>query len=75
MTDIGLSAMTENRRGIALVDADVVQHGGLFQELHIDRQLYVFLDNLQTAVGHLAAVFQQQATQVIVVRVVFVDDR
>jgi hypothetical protein len=75
MTDIRLRAMTENGRGVALIDADVVQHGRLFEELHVDRQLHMFLDNLQTAVSHLTTVFQQQTTQVIVVRIVFIDDR
>ena len=57
MLDIGLATMTMDRGGITLIYANIMQHGCLFQELHLNRQLLMLLRYLQTAVSHLTAVF------------------
>ena len=56
MLDIGCLSETLNTRGIALVDADVVEHGSLLQKLRIKLQFRMGLRNLQAAIGHLATV-------------------
>jgi hypothetical protein len=43
---------------IAAEYSKVVQHGSLFQKLHVDRQFLMLFHNLQTAVGNLAAMLQ-----------------
>ena len=58
MANVGLRAVAVDRRRIAAEDADVVEHGGLLQELYIDRQFAVFPDDGQTAVCHLSGVEQ-----------------
>jgi hypothetical protein len=56
--DVGFLTVTMNTGCIALVDAYVVQHGSLLQELHVDGQLPVLTGYLQASVGHLPAMLQ-----------------
>ena len=56
MSDIRLRTITEDAGGMTPTDADVVQHGRLFQKLDINRQFAVFADNLQTTVSYLTTV-------------------
>jgi hypothetical protein len=72
VAQIVLSAVAVDAGGMAPANADVVQHGRLFQKLNINRQFRVLSANAQTAVSHLTRVLQKQSVQVIVLRVVFV---
>ena len=57
MLDVGLRPVTMDRGRITLVYANIMQHGCLFQELHVNRQFLMLLRYLQTTVSHLTAVF------------------
>jgi hypothetical protein len=50
-----------------------MQHGSLFQELRVNRQFFVFANNLQTTVSYLSAMFQQQLSQCIILRIILFD--
>lgn len=72
--EIGLAARAEDTGGIGLADADVVEHGGVFEKLAVGAQLGVTLCDGEGAVGHLTAVADEETAQIVVVRVIFVDD-
>jgi len=56
MTDIGLCAEALDPWGVTLVDADVMQHRRLLQELRIQAQLGMLPGYQQATVCHLSAV-------------------
>ena len=53
--DIGFCAEALDAWGVALEDADVVKHGCLLKKCLVELQFRMGLGNLQTAVGHAAA--------------------
>ena len=57
MTDIRFWSEALNARCIAAEDADIVEHGCLFQELHVKSQFWVSLRYFQATIGHLPTVY------------------
>ena len=51
--DVRLRAVTMDGGCISPEIDDIVQHGGLFQKLHVDGQFAVLAYNPQATVGHL----------------------
>jgi hypothetical protein len=56
--DVRFLTATVDAGRIALVYANVVQHGSLLQELHVDGQFLVLTNYLQAPVSHLSAMQQ-----------------
>ena len=75
VTDIGFSTVTENGRGIAPADADVVKHGRFLQELAVEHQFGMMVTDQQTTVGDLPRMLQEQSSQVVVLWIVLVNYR
>ena len=59
VTDVWFRTSTTDAGCITLVDANVMQHRSLFQELHVNRQFLMFTNNLQATVSYLSTVFQE----------------
>jgi hypothetical protein len=74
VANVRLGALTQDARSVTPPDAYVVEHSRLFQEPGVERQLAMLPCHLQAAVGHLPAMLQQQLSQCVVGRIVFVYD-
>ena len=74
MEQIGFRAVTSDAGSVGEEDADVVEHGGFFQELAIHVQFRFLPSNGKRALSHLSAVQKQQVLQLGVVSVVFMDE-
>ena len=59
-------------RGMAPAHPDIMQHGCLLEEVCVQLQLRMTAGYEQAAVGHLSRVLQEQATQVVILRVVLI---
>jgi hypothetical protein len=53
VAQVVLAALAEDAWGVTPADADVVEHGRLLEELHVDSELGTATDYEQAAVGHL----------------------
>ena len=60
MAQIGFRAVAMDRRRLTPADADVVEHGGFFEERGIEVQLRMAAGYEQAAVGNLSRVLQEQ---------------
>jgi hypothetical protein len=72
VAQIMLSAIAVDARCMTPAYANIVQHGSLFHELHVERQFRVLPANAQAAVGHLSAVYQEYFPEFIILRVILV---
>ena len=73
MTDIRFFALTEDAGRMTPADADIVEHGSLFNESSVKLQFRMTLTGQDTFISHLARMFHQQRLQVVVLRIVFID--
>jgi hypothetical protein len=71
---IGLITETFYSGGVAKVYADVVQHGGFFDECFISFEFGVELGYVKGFLGYAATVFQQNVAQPIIGGIIFLDD-
>lgn len=74
MTDIWFGTKALDAGCVTTENADVVEHGGFFQELAIHVQFWFLPSNGKRALSHLSAVQKQQVLQLGVVSVVFMDE-
>ena len=74
VTEVWLVTQTMNARGVAPADANIVEHGGLFDKLTVYAQLWMAVTNLQAYIGHLTAMVKQETAKVIVLGVILLYD-
>ena len=74
VTEVWLVTQTMNARGITPADANIVEHGGLFDKLTVYAQLWMAVTNLQAYIGHLTAMVKQETAKVVVLRVILLYD-
>jgi hypothetical protein len=72
VTYVVFLTMTEDAWRMTPAHTYIVQHSRLLQKLHVERQFPVLSCHQQTAVGYLSGVSQQQASQIIVLRIILV---
>ena len=74
VTQVWCVALTMDARSIAPADADIVEHGGLFDKLTVYAQLGMAVADLQAHIGHLTAMVKQETAKVVVLGVIFLYD-
>ena len=74
MADIRLLAMAVDAGSIGKEDAEVVEHGSLFYEVCVGTQFGMPAHNVKSPVGNVAAMTPQQLSQLVVFRIIFLDD-
>ena len=74
VTQVGRVSVTMDAWGVTPADANIVEHGGLFDKLTVYAQLWMAVTNLQAHIGHLTAMVKQETAKVVVFRVILLYD-
>ena len=74
MADVGVLAVAMDAVGIGEEDADVVQQGGLFDELGVEVQFGMATGNVEGFVGYGTAMCHKDVLQFVLLGIVLVDD-
>lgn len=74
MHQIGGLSMAMYPRRIRKEYAYIMKHGTLFDQLTVERHLGMRIHDVQRTLHHLTAMVHQQTVQVVVCRIVFLDE-